>query len=169
MLDGINSSTLIDSTYNSSYYATVSMLEVLLYYPGKRKIAVLGDMRELGSLAKEEHENLAGDIIKYKIDNVVLVGPHMKEFVVPYLLKSGMDENSVQHFPNTYQAGIFIKERLLQKGDVLLLKASQNTLLFEIIVEMLLENKEDVQRLCRRDEMWTKKRQKVIDDFYKTI
>lgn len=169
VFDGLNGTALIDSTYNSSYYATASMLEVLSTYPGRRKIAVLGDMRELGSLAKEEHENLAQDIIKYKVNNMVLVGPHMKEYVVPYLLNKGLNEDFVHHFPNTYQAGIYIKERLIKKADVLLFKASQNTLLFEIIVEMLLENKEDAQHLCRREEIWVKKRQQIIDEFYKTI
>ena len=145
------------------------MLELLSSYTRRRKIAVFGDMRELGRLSESEHIKLAKEIAVNAIDQVVLVGPHMQEYVLPYLLASGYTEETVHFFSSSYQAGIFLKERLSEEGDIILLKASQNTLFFEIIAEMMLENKEDVSLLCRREQLWEAKRQQVIQNFYKQI
>jgi len=81
----------------------------------------------------------------------------------------GYSDSTVHHFENTYQAGLFIKERLLKAGDVVLLKASQNTLFFEIIVEMLLADKSDVEKLCRREPIWERKRQLIKKNFYDSL
>ncbi len=166
---GIHNSTLIDSTYNSNLEAACDLLLVLNKYPGKRKIAVLGDMRELGELSKSQHETLAQEIIKKNPEVVVLVGPQMKQYCYPRLSEKGYDEARLYHFDNTYQAGIFIKERLVRPGDTILLKASQNTLFFEIIVEMLLADKADVVRLCRREAHWEEKRDAVKQQFFQSL
>ena len=168
VLSGINHSRIIDSSYNSSLYATKSLLEVLAKYPGKRKVAVLGDMRELGMESKAQHQELAKALLKYKFDQIVLVGPEMQQYVYPVLNKKYTD-TTLHHFNNSYQAGLFIKERLLKPHDVILLKASQNTLYFEIIAELLLENPEDKRLLCRRDPVWENKRLKIREEFYKLL
>lgn len=169
ILPGVHNTTIIDSSYNSSFEACKGMLELLATYMRRRKIAVLGDIRELGRLSQSEHERLAGEIITNSINQVVLVGPNMKQYVLPYLLDHGYTSEMVHYFSNTYQAGIFLKERLSKAGDIILLKASQNTLFFEIIAEMMLENKEDVSKLCRREKLWELKRQQIIQDFYRQI
>ena len=169
ILAGVHNTTIIDSSYNSSFEACKGMLELLSSYTRRRKIAVFGDMRELGRLSESEHIKLAKEIAVNAIDQVVLVGPHMQEYVLPYLLASGYTEETVHFFSSSYQAGIFLKERLSEEGDIILLKASQNTLFFEIIAEMMLENKEDVSLLCRREQLWEAKRQQVIQNFYKQI
>ncbi|MCR4329283.1 MAG: hypothetical protein NUV65_01935 [Candidatus Roizmanbacteria bacterium] len=169
ILAGVHNTTLIDSSYNSSFEACKGMLELLATYMRRRKIAVLGDMRELGRLSQSEHERLAQEIVSYAINQVVLVGPNMQKYVFPYLLSHGYTNETVHYFSNSYQAGVFIKERLSQDGDIILLKASQNTLFFEIIAEMMLENKEDVSKLCRREKVWELKRQQIIHDFYRQI
>lgn len=169
ILAGVHNTTIIDSSYNSSFEACKGMLELLSSYTKRKKIAVLGDMRELGRLSESEHIKLAKEIVVNAIDQVVLVGPQMQEYVLPYLLKNGYTEETVHFFSNSYQAGIFLKERLSKDGDVILLKASQNTLFFEIIAEMMLENKEDVSLLCRREQLWETKRQHLVQDFYKQI
>lgn len=166
IFEGVGDTTIIDSTYNSSYYAASSLLTLLQGFPGKRKVAVLGDMRELGRESKSEHRRLATRIIECGVEQVVLVGPCMKQYVYPYLLENGYTDTNVHHFENTYQAGLFIKERLAKPGDVILLKASQNTLFFEIIVEMLLKDKSDIDKLCRREVLWEKKRQAIKKEFY---
>lgn len=168
ILEGINSSRIIDSSYNSSLYATKSLLSVLKHYPGKRKVVVLGDMRELGMESKQQHQVLAKVLLDYQFDQVVLVGPEMQQHVYP-ILANHYTETTLHQFQNTYQAGLFIKERLLKPNDVLLLKASQNTLFFEIIAELLLANPQDKERLCRRDSVWERKRLKIKDEFYKLI
>ncbi len=169
ILPGISDTVIIDSSYNSNFYATTGLLEVLKDYPGKRKIAVLGDMRELGAESKREHERLAEALIQYVPEHIVLVGPMMKEYVYPRLLENSYTLATVHQFDNTYQAGLFIKERLLKEGDVYLLKASQNTLLFEIIAEMLLVDKNDVNKLCRRETIWEEKRSEIKKSFYKSL
>lgn len=166
---GADDITLIDSTYNSSYYATSSLLTMLEEFPGKRKIAVLGDMRELGSESESEHRRLAVRIIECHVDQVVLVGPQMKAYMYPYLLEHGYSDTNAHFFENTYQAGLFIKERLAKPGDIILLKASQNTLFFELIVEMLLEDKSEVSKLCRREKIWEDKRSAIKKDFYDSL
>jgi len=169
ILAGVHNTTIIDSTYNSSFEASKGMLELLATYMRRRKIAVLGDMRELGNLSQSEHTHLAHEIVKNGINQVVLVGPNMQQYVLPYLLDHGYTRETVHFFSNSYQAGIFLKERLCQSGDIILLKASQNTLFFEIIAEMMLENKEDISKLCRREKVWEAKRQLIIQDFYRQI
>lgn len=168
ILKGIKNSKIIDSSYNSSLYATKSLLEVLAKYPGQRKIAVLGDMRELGIESKGQHRELAKTLLKYRFDQVVLVGPEMQKFVYP-LLSQKYKDTALHQFQNSYQAGLFIKERLLKPNDVLLLKASQNTLFFEIIAELLLQDLEDKNLLCRREPVWEKKRLQIREEFYKLI
>ena len=88
--------------------------------------------------------------------------------MVPSLNKSYKD-TELHHFDNTYQAGLFLKERLLKEGDVVLLKASQNTLFFEIVAELLLAHVEDVSLLCRRQPVWEAKRKQIKENFYKTL
>lgn len=169
IFEGVNETTIIDSTYNSSYYATSSLLALLEGFPGKRKIAVLGDMRELGQESEGEHKRLAVRIIECHVDQVVLVGPQMKAFVYPFLVEKGYTDLNLHHFENTYQAGLFVKERLSKPGDVIMLKASQNTLFFEIIVEMMLADKADVTKLCRRELVWEKKRLAIKKAFYDSL
>jgi len=168
ILEGLNGSKIIDSSYNSSYFATISLLEVLANYPGRRKIAVLGDMRELGSLSGAEHTRLAEKLLEYRFDQVVLVGPEMTKYVQPLLAKEYTDVD-LHPFQNSYQAGLFLKERLVKEGDVLLLKASQNTLMFEIIAELLLASPTDLPLLCRRDPVWETKRSQIKAEFYRSV
>ena len=111
---------------------------------------------------------LAEKLEEYNFDQVVLVGPETQKYIYPILNKSYKD-SCLAWFGNTYQAGLFIKERLLKPNDVVLLKASQNTLFFEIIAELLLENPEDVKLLCRRDPVWEEKRQVIKTQFYQTL
>jgi len=169
LLSGIHETRILDSTYNSSAGSVISLLEVLHALPGSRKIAVLGDMRELGVLAQSEHEAIAQELLKYRFEHVVLVGPLMNEFVAPKLQSAGYDETSLHTFTNSYQAGLFIKERLIKAGDSLLVKASQNTLYFELIVEMLLADKKDVNLLCRREPIWEAKRAEIKQEFYNSL
>lgn len=168
ILNGLKNSKLIDSSYNSSLYATKALLEVLDNYPGQRKVAVLGDMRELGAESQNQHRQLAEALLKFRFAQVVLVGPEMKQYVYP-LLEPKYDDTSLHHFDNSYQAGLFIKERLLKPHDVVLLKASQNTLFFEIIAQLLLANPDDQSLLCRRAPVWEKKRVQIKENFYKLL
>ena len=71
---------LIDETYNASPVALRAALEVLAETPvgkGGRRIAVLGDMLELGDTAVAQHIAMAADVERRKIDLVFAVGPLM--------------------------------------------------------------------------------------------
>ena len=71
---------LIDESYNASPVAMRAALEnlaALAPAPGGRRLAVLGDMRELGSAADRLHAELAADLATAKVDRAYLAGPHM--------------------------------------------------------------------------------------------
>ncbi len=150
--EGINGSKIIDSSYNASPVTMVNALEFLKKTVGKRKIAVLGDMRELGDLAEKYHRE-----ISQKADEcanmIITVGPLCKQ----YFFKSS---KLIVQWDNYYQAGEFL-QKILQEGDVVLFKGSQNTIFLEGAVEMVLKNKKDADKLCRRGSFWEKQRRLI--------
>lgn len=150
VIEGIKNSIVIDSSYNSSLMPAIGALEAVSAMGGdRRKVGILGDMRELGSLSKIQHEQLAKTIVK-TLDEAILIGPQMQKYVSPVLAKNGFKYVSFENFSNA-------KERILsliKENDLILVKGSQNTLFLERAVEMLLMNKEDKELLCRRGKFW---------------
>jgi UDP-N-acetylmuramoyl-tripeptide--D-alanyl-D-alanine ligase len=143
LLVGIKDSLIIDSSYNSSPGPTADSLRLLSKITGKRRrVAVLGDMRELGKLAEEEHQKLSDIAIK-KADLVVTVGPLTREY---------FDER-VKNFSNAIEAGKWLA-KMIKKSDLILVKGSQNTIFLEETVKVLLRDKKDISQLCRQSEYW---------------
>ncbi len=157
LLDGVHGSRIIDSSYNASAQPMLDFLTLLGEVPGTRKLALLGDMRELGSVTKEEHTRVARCAAKV-LDEAILVGPAMKEYVLPVLLEVGC---TAHWFPTAAQAALYLKPNL-NSGDVLLVKGSQNTLLLETAIAELLANPNTADTvLCRRGTYWNNERNKL--------
>lgn len=144
---GINSSTIIDSSYNSSPLATSEMLNFLNTFKSP-KIAVLGDMRELGTASELSHQNLykkAAD----SADIVISVGPLCSRYFGPKAKK----------FMYWWQAANYLKSNLPQNATILV-KGSQNTIFLEELVKDLLKNSKNAKKLCRQSPYWQKVKHK---------
>jgi UDP-N-acetylmuramoyl-tripeptide--D-alanyl-D-alanine ligase len=151
LLEGINNSIIIDDTYNSSPVATESAIEVLKDIEGKRKIAVLGDMLELGKFTEEEHR-LVGQKIIGIADILIVLGPRAK-FIAEEALEKGFIAKNVYLFDSSRTVAKFL-EGIVVEGDIVLIKGSQGVRL-ERAVEAIMEHKELKKTLlCRQDKEW---------------
>lgn len=162
-LSGEKNSTIIDSSYNSSPAACLAVLGLIKNMVVKgNKILVLGDMRELGVLAKVEHERIVKEAAKIG-DYIILIGPQMKKYGFQTLLDHGFPANRLFWFEKSKGAGEFINNQILQENDLILVKGSQNLIfLEEIMFELMLEKEKAHEVLCRQSEYW----QKVRADFF---
>ena len=157
--EGIKDSLIIDSSYNNATLLPLLDILDMLKKIGaqKRKIAILGDMRELGTVSGRQHEIVAEKILQ-TCDFAVLIGPLMQKFVSPVLIAKKF---AFYEFPNFTESKDKIRD-LIKPGDLVLVKSSQNTLYLERIVEILLKNLKDKEKLCRRGEFWDKKREEAL-------
>ena len=162
VLKGINNSIILDSSYNSSPIALENSLNLLNLVAKKgSRIAILGDMRELGELTESKHK-LAARFISNYCDYVVLVGPAMKKYTYPELMKLRFPKNKIKLFNTSEKVGIFMKERI-KNGDIVLVKGSQNTIFLETAVrDLIVESKKSNEVLCRQNKYWDKVRQEFF-------
>jgi UDP-N-acetylmuramoyl-tripeptide--D-alanyl-D-alanine ligase len=151
LIEGINDSVIIDDTYNSSPVAMDAALGVLKELEGRRKIAVLGDMLELGKFTDEEHL-LVGEKICGIADILVVVGPRAKSIAIG-ALDGGFPQKEIYSFDSSKTVAKFL-EGIVEKGDIILIKGSQGVRL-ERAVEAIMEHKELKKTLlCRQDKEW---------------
>lgn len=155
IFEGVKNTTIIDSTYNNGTLEPImGILDMMRLISGrKRKIAIIGDMRELGSQSRHYHEIVAEKLAKIA-DEIILIGPLMKNYAVPVLKRQNASFKSFVTFTEAKDAIL----STIQENDLILVKGSQNTLFLERVVEMLLKDKKDAEKLCRRGEFWDKKR-----------
>jgi len=118
---GGGKATLIDESYNAnpaSMRAAIAILGQAEPGKGGRRIAVLGDMRELGAAAPELHAGLAADLVAARVDSVFLAGTLMRALhdVLPATLRGGYAETAADLEPMV-AAGI-------ERGDVIMVKGS---------------------------------------------
>ena len=156
LLKGINNSFIIDDTYNSSPFACESGLKTLGEVKNiGRKIAVLGDMLELGKHTKNAHENV-GKVAKDNADILVVVGQRADN-IKSGALEVGMDDEKIFDFANSYDAGNFLKE-FMKENDLVFIKGSQG-MRMERTVEAILEDQVNKDKLLvRQDLEWVLKK-----------
>ncbi len=119
----------IDDSYNASPASIKASLKILALARG-RKIAVLGDMFELGEKAAQLHSELAKDIIDNKIDMVFLAGSLMKN-----LEKSLPKSVKYYHVDNITDLQNLIYNNL-KDGDTVLFKASHGMKMYLVVEEL---------------------------------
>lgn len=131
LLEGLNGWLVLDDTYNSSPVALEEALDVLNELPARRRILVLGEMRELGSYSEGLHRQIAQNIYKDKID-LVFVGGGDAVFIADELLKLGFPPERVES--NLSNSQIVSKViRVLGNGDLVLIKGSRAVKLDEVV------------------------------------
>ena len=129
--------TIIKDCYNAGPESMAAALGVLGNRPGRR-IAVLGDMLELGDCAQAEHYKI-GRIAAEKADMVFVYGPHANR-VMDGTITGGMPENMAWSFDNREEMARTLK-RHAKPGDVILFKASHGMHLELVLEEFLKEEK----------------------------
>ncbi len=160
LLPAVNKAQLLDDTYNSSPAAVEAALDTLMDLPGKRKIAVLGSMNELGDHSSALHQQVARYAARKKVDLLVTVGREAAQYVAPVAVEAGLDKAAVKQFRTPYEAGHYLK-KLVQPGDVILVKGSQNGVFTEETSRILLSpSLHPSKELVRQSKSWKKIKKK---------
>ncbi len=151
ILKGIKNTTIIDSSYNSSPIACQELLKFLSTFKTK-KIAVLGDMRELGKSTPIEHRNIYSVALK-SADIIISVGPQTKKYFGPKSKKFIYWWQAVEYLQNT-----------INGGETILVKGSQNTIYLEELIKTILADPKDSSKLCRQSPWWLQTKEKYKQD-----
>jgi UDP-N-acetylmuramoyl-tripeptide--D-alanyl-D-alanine ligase len=120
---GTTGATIYDDTYNSNPYALSRTLELMTQAETSgRRIAVIGDMLELGEQELVFHRD-AGKAIPRSIDVVAGVGKR-SQALLDGAREAGFTDAQLHHFATAEEAGEFLKSEI-REGDLVLLKGSR--------------------------------------------
>lgn len=128
-----NNVTIINDCYNASYESVKAALEYLASLKASRKIAVLGDVLELGEFSKQMHEKIGEEVVNNNIDTLVTVGKEAK--TISDTVKNKSKNIDVYSFDENQDASNLLKQ-IMKENDIILVKAS-NGMHFEEIVESI--------------------------------
>lgn len=151
MFPGKDGSLLIDDSYNASPAAVEEALVSLQLIPNRtRRIAVLGDMLELGRYSIDEHARI-GALAAEKADMVIAVGSRSRA-MRDAACAAGMSDEAVLWFGTSAEAAAALSV-IVGAGDVVLVKGSQGVRM-ERVMEVLLANRADAAGLVRQEKEW---------------
>jgi UDP-N-acetylmuramoyl-tripeptide--D-alanyl-D-alanine ligase len=136
-VSGINGATLLDDTYNASPTSTIAALNLLDDLSG-RKIAVLGDMAELGEYEEEGHRKVgcrAADAVQL----LVTVGARAR-LIAEEARACGLPEQAAVQFETNDQAVAYL-QAAIQPDDIVLIKGSRSMAMEEIVTALQVATK----------------------------
>ncbi|PLX21132.1 hypothetical protein C0584_03475 [Candidatus Parcubacteria bacterium] len=150
ILEGVNNSTLIDDTYNSSPQSTQRALELMdgIEIEKSRKIVILGDMLELGEDSESEHRKIGNLVSRSKVDILVCIGDLSQNTYEGAVTKMGKDK--CFYFQNKKESLNLLKDININ-NDIVLIKGSQGARM-EKLVKILLKDRAKAKNLLVRQE-----------------
>lgn len=160
ILKGQKNTLIIDDTYNSSPIAASAALQALYSLQVPQRIAILGDMNELGDLAASEHEKLGGLCDPNLLSWVVTIGEHAGAELATAAKSRGCQ---VRSFKNAIDAGSFVHS-VIEEGAAVLVKGSQGGIYAEEAVKILC-NLNETNELVRQSPRWLQ----IKADFFSKI
>lgn len=152
ILAGIKKTIIIDDTYNAAPLSMKEALLVLQKFPGVTKIAVLGDMLELGDMAESSHQEIGQMAAGIGLEKLYTVG-QLGKIMADSAKKAGMDPQSIISFDTSQEAAAVIQGNL-QTSSVILIKGSQGIRMEKITKEILAEPMSATTVLCRQYGKW---------------
>lgn len=179
IIAGLRGSTIIDDTYNASPDAVAEALAVLksiraekvgevpveTKLPSVRKIAVLGDMMELGKFSQEEHVKvgrLAAEALKgekpagakrARPSGILVTVGQRARLIHDTAISAGLNASHVVWYENSTIAAGAVAE-LVKKGDIVLVKGSQSPRMERIVKAIMADPSQAGKLLVRQDEEW---------------
>lgn len=152
IIKGLKGSVIIDDTYNASPAAVEqALLTMKEIKHAKRKIAVLGDMLELGRFSAREHERI-GELVPSCVDVLFTLGIRSQK-IAELALQHGLDESKIFQYDDVARAGREL-QAMLAPGDVVLVKASQGIRAERVVEEVMQEAERAGELLVRQDTAW---------------
>lgn len=152
----INKSYLIDDTYNSSPAAakmSLNLLSKMRFLITGKRIAVLGDMLELGRDTVSAHKEIGKYVVDQNIDILLTIGENSHH---TYLAakKAGLSENDNIYFKNQEDLIEYLKS-ILQENDLVLVKGSQGARMEKISKAIMQDQSQASNLLVRQGSNWT--------------
>ena len=129
-----NNITIINDSYNANFESMKVALLSLNNINCQRKIAVLGDMFELGNFAEMLHREIGIEIAKNNIDKLFLIGDNSK-YIAEEAVNRGYNKDNICIFSNNDELYEYIKKHILD-GDTILFKASNGMKLFNVVEKL---------------------------------
>ncbi|HYC34262.1 MAG TPA: UDP-N-acetylmuramoyl-tripeptide--D-alanyl-D-alanine ligase [Candidatus Paceibacterota bacterium] len=152
IIAGKNNSTIIDDTYNASPLAVEEGIRLVDSIETKaKKIAILGDMLELGKHSVEEHMRL-GALAAGVFDKVIAVGIRSKDFLLGAKNKKMSDKN-IMWYGSSLEAKNDI-EKIVKAGDIVYVKGSQGARMERIVEVLMNDPAGKSELLVRQEEEW---------------
>lgn len=152
LLPGIKNTLIIDDSYNSAPSAMMAGLQTLkeIECSGK-KIAVLGDMLDLGKMSKEIHLE-CGERASESANIIVTSGIRARSYAEG-AMGNGFPENKVFQFDDSVKAGAMI-QNLIEEGDIIFVKGSQGARMEKVVLEIMAEPDKAEKLLVRQERFW---------------
>ncbi len=124
---------IINDAYNASYDSMIASIKTLEGYEKNRKVAVLGDMKELGDFSEEIHKSLGEYINNTNIDILICSGKYSK-----YIYDEVKDNDNIKSYYSTDNEQIVeITKEIALENDVILIKASNGMKFYEIASKLI--------------------------------
>lgn len=161
LLRGLQGSTIIDDTYNSSPAAASAALQALYSIEAPQRIAILGSMNELGASSPDEHRKLGDLCDPSLLAWVITIGQEAEAYLAPAARARGCQ---VKSFHSAIDAGAFAHS-VLDDGAVVLAKGSQGDIYAEEAVKILLRETSYDRQLVRQSPGWLEIKREFFSKF----
>ena len=127
--------TIIDDTYNANQDSMINALTLLSKVKNKRRVAILGDILELGDYSQEIHKNIGKVINPNSLDILITIGNNSK-YIKEEALNNNFNKNNIYSYKD-YKEAIDNIINIINNKDIVLLKASHGMNLVKIVDELI--------------------------------
>jgi UDP-N-acetylmuramoyl-tripeptide--D-alanyl-D-alanine ligase len=133
VVPGRNGATIIDDSYNAAPESALAALAILAATPSRRRLAILGDMLELGAYEEEGHR-IVGRRAAELVDELLTIGPRAR-FIADEARRSGLPAKAIASFDRKDDVVAALAPHL-GEGDTVLIKGSRGLALEDVVAAL---------------------------------
>ena len=133
IVPGLNGSTIIDDSYNAAPASALAALGILAQTPAQRRLAVLGDMLELGEYEDEGHRIVGREVARVA-DHLLTIGPRAR-IIADEATARGLPMGQIDQFERKEEVVMALRAEL-RAGDAVLIKGSRGLALEDVVAAL---------------------------------